>query len=242
MCPGMRRECRGRKTNEASCLENERKMKTSPRKACPVLGLEACSTAVKILESGGVVVVPTDTVYGVAAHPARPAAVKRLYEAKQRDIGKPLPLLADSGKGVTAFGARLGPVEMRLADRFWPGPLTLVLDVSQRDVDLEGAQQDTEGFRVPDHGPLRELLRMCGGVLRVSSANRSGRNPAVSAAEAVEALGKWVDLVLDGGAARGGVPSSVVRVEGCRCVVLREGAISNAELQAVAGARGGCDA
>lgn len=177
--------------------------------------------AVRVLKQGGLVIVPTDTVYGVAADPAIPSALEKLFEVKGRDRSKQVPLLAYSISDIENYGAVLNNVERRIADVFWPGPLTLVLKVGD----------GTEGFRIPSHDVVLELIRQCGGVLRVTSANLSGEPPAMTADDAVKCIGKGVSAVLDDGRAPGGVPSSVVQVdisdEGQHNIrLLREGAIS----------------
>ncbi len=161
-------------------------------------------------------VLPTDTVYGIAAHPACPDAVKRIRAIKGRAAGKPVALLASGVNAVTAFGATLPPAARKLADAYWPGALTLVLPCGNV----------YEGFRVPDHPFTLALLEACGGTLRVTSANLSGRMPALSAAAALKDVGLESDMVIDGGVSPGGVPSTVVRVdrEG-HIQILREGAI-----------------
>ena len=165
--------------------------------------------AARVLNAGGVVVIPTDTVYGLAAHPAFPAAVARLYAIKGRAAQKPIALLAADVAAVRAFGYE---VPDRLA-KFWPGALTVVVG--------------SEGFRVPDHAWTRELLRRCGGVLRVTSANLSGRRAATDAPQALADVGLSADLVVDDGLSPGGVPSTVVRVlEDGTSTVLRAGAVT----------------
>jgi L-threonylcarbamoyladenylate synthase len=204
-------------------------MAISPRirKVAPDSPSEAVlDEAAGILAGGGLVIVPTETVYGIAAHPAHEEAVRRLADAKGRDPGKPIALLAESAAAVEGYGARWSRVAGRLAEAFWPGPLTLVLDLER------GGQP--EGFRVPDFGVTRALLGRCGGMLRVSSANRSGEADARDAAEAVRGLGAAAELVLDAGRVPGGTPSSVVRVVGETVTVLREGALDIARLMEVA--------
>ena len=165
--------------------------------------------AARVLNAGGVVVSPTDTVYGLAAHPAFPDAVARLYAIKGRATQKPIALLAADVAAVRAFGYE---VPDRLA-KFWPGALTVVVG--------------SEGFRVPDHAWTRELLRRCGGVLRVTSANLSGRRAATDAPQALADVGLSADLVVDDGLSPGGVPSTVVRVlEDGTSTVLRAGAVT----------------
>lgn len=171
-----------------------------------------------LLNAGGVAVIPTDTVYGLAAHPAFPSAVDRLYTIKGREAKKPIALLAADSAAAAAFlGRPLPPAAQRLADRFWPGALTLVLP------SVGGAY---EGLRVPAHEWTRKLLAACGGTLRVTSANLSGGRPAVDAAEALADVGLSADVVVDDGPSPGGVASSVVKVDPDGGVsVLRSGGV-----------------
>ena len=163
---------------------------------------ETLDAAADLLNRGGVAVIPTDTVYGLAAHPSHPAAVERLYAIKGRDVRKPIALLATKADAVTAFGATLPPAAAKLAAERWPGALTLVLPCGD----------GYEGFRVPDHAWTRKLLAKCGGTLRVTSANLSGRRPATDAPQALADVGLSADLVIDDGVSPGGVPSTVVKV------------------------------
>ena len=164
---------------------------------------------------------PTDTVYGIAADARLPGALEKIYEAKSRDRGKPIPLLAASVTDVEAFGTTLGKVERRLAEKLWPGPLTLVLRVGDR----------MEGFRVPAHGVALALLRECGGVLRVTSANLSGEPPALTAGEAARTVGRFAAIVMDAGPSPGGAPSTVAEVVNGQIRILRDGAISREQLE-----------
>ena len=168
--------------------------------------------AADVLNRGGVVVIPTDTVYGLAARPDFPAAVERLYTIKGREAKKPIALLASDMAAVERFGYPLVGKARELAERHWPGALTLVI----------GA----EGFRVPDHARTRRLIAACGGVLRVTSANLSGRRPATDAPQALADGGLSADCVVDDGVSPGGVPSTVVRVRDDGSLeVLRPGAV-----------------
>ena len=175
------------------------------------------TAAAELLNSGGVVILPTDTVYGIAAHPARPEAVERIRAIKGRADDKPVALLASGIQAVTAFGAAMPAAARRLADAYWPGALTLVLPCGI----------GYEGFRVPDHAFTMALLVACGGTLRVTSANLSGSMPALSAAAALRDVGLEADMVIDGGISPGGVASTVVRVRADGAIrILREGAIA----------------
>jgi L-threonylcarbamoyladenylate synthase len=189
---------------------------------------EVAAEAADVLGRGGLVILPTDTVYGVAALPGRADAVERIYRAKRREQRKPIPLLASSMDAVAIFGATLGKHERRLAQRFWPGPLTLILQVNS----------GYEGFRVPDHITALAILRAAGGVLRVSSANLSGEPPALTAEQAMTALGPSVELIVDAGRVAGkGEPSAVVKMEQGNLRVLREGPISRQAMERAAGLR-----
>lgn len=176
-----------------------------------------------LFRAGGIVVVPTDTVYGVAASPDSAEALAKIVAAKGRDPSKPCQLLAASPGAAAAAGIPMPPPAAALAGAFWPGALTLVLD-------LPGG--GTEGVRVPDHPVARALCEAAGGMLRCTSANRSGEPPALTAGEAAAALPD-ADAVVDAGPAAGGVASSVVKVgpDGSLSV-FREGAIPRARLEA----------
>jgi len=167
--------------------------------------------AAAVLNAGGVAVIPTDTVYGLAAHPAHPEAVERLYTIKGREAKKPIALLAADADAAAAFVGGL-PANADDLTRHWPGALTLV---------TKG-----EGLRVPDHDWTRRLLAACGGVLRVTSANLSGRRPATDAPVALRDVGLSADLVVDDGISPGGIPSTVVRLaeDGSR-EILRAGTV-----------------
>ena len=177
------------------------------------------------LREGKLAIIPTDTVYGLAAHPGRPEAESRLFDAKGRDRDKPIPLLAAGIDDVRAFGACLTSSEEALAARYWPGPLTLVLSVSHSERETR-----TEGFRVPDHPVALAILRAAGGVLRVTSANASGHPPALTAHESMDALAPFVDIVVDAGHVSGGVASTVVRISNNEAIVIREGAVPAHEI------------
>ena len=177
---------------------------------------EGLERAAEVLLRGGVAVIPTDTVYGLAAHPAFPGAVARLYTIKARAAAKPIALLAADAAAAERFLGGLSPKARALAAAHWPGALTLVLPSNSNSF---------EGLRVPDHEWTRELLRRCGGVLRVTSANLSGQRAATDAPEALESIGLSADLVVDDGVSPGGVASTVAKVDGETVTVLRPGPI-----------------
>ncbi len=185
---------------------------------------DATARAARALQAGQLVVLPTDTVYGIAAHPARPEAIIALYAAKKRPPLKALPVLLDSIKAVEQIAQPLTPTAYRLATAFWPGPLTLV--VPKRD-DLSPliTTLTTVGVRVPNHNATRAIIEAAGGALAVTSANLSDAPDAVTVDAAAAQLGDAVALYLDGGACPGGQPSTVVQIKRNMLKILRQGPI-----------------
>jgi tRNA threonylcarbamoyl adenosine modification protein (Sua5/YciO/YrdC/YwlC family) len=185
--------------------------------------------AVEALLAGEVVVLPTDTVYGVGALPGDAAAMDRLFTVKGRDASTPIAVLCASVAQARtlvapAAHARLEPV----AERWWPGPLTLVLP-RRADVELHlGEPADTVGVRVPDH-PLVQAVAERVGPIAVSSANRHGQPTGVTAEEVAVALGRDVAVVIDGGPLSGRA-STVIDATGTEWRVLREGPLPAAEI------------
>lgn len=193
----------------------------------------AVERAVAVLEAGGLVAFPTDTVYGLAALPADRTAVARIYEVKGRLSTQSIALLVSDVARlaeVAVLPRRVYP----LVRRFWPGGLTLVLPKTAA-VHEEVSQGPTVGVRIPDLPLARELIRAAGGVLAVTSANRSGEPAALTAREVLEQLGGRIELVVDGGRCRGGVPSTVLDCTAWPPVVLRHGVVSEAAIRAALG-------
>ncbi|HXZ62122.1 MAG TPA: L-threonylcarbamoyladenylate synthase [Acidimicrobiales bacterium] len=183
------------------------------------------------LEAGGVVVLPTDTVYGLAARPADADAVRAVFRAKGRPEGMPLPILAADEAQVRGLGVAFTAAAAVLARRWWPGPLTLAFgfDAERTRPDWL-AGRDEVAVRVPDHDFLRRLLART-GVLAVTSANPHGAPTPHTADEVAAGLGTSVDLVVDGGRLPD-VPSTLVNVRGPHPVVEREGAIPSGAVAA----------
>ena len=170
----------------------------------------AIRAAVGALRAGGLVAVPTETVYGIACL-LHPAAIERLLDAKRRPPSKGITLLVDNVDQAASVG-ELSPAARRLAARHWPGPLTMVVPVRPGVTLPKVLTGDSGaiGCRVPDHPTPRALARAL-GPLPLTSANLSGGTDTRDAAEAIRQLGPWLDLVLDDGPTPGGVPSTVVR-------------------------------
>ena len=183
------------------------------------------AAAIDVLLAGGVVALPTDTVYGVAVALQTAGGVERLFQVKRRPPDKGIMLLLDDAAQAAKIGV-MGAAAAALADAFWPGGLTVIVprlpDVSLPAALTAGAP--TIGLRVPDHESPRALARAV-GPLPTTSANVSGLPEARDAAEIVDQLGDALDLILDGGPAHGGPASTIVDCSGARPVILREGAI-----------------
>jgi L-threonylcarbamoyladenylate synthase len=193
--------------------------------------------AVEILKGGGLVAFPTDTVYGLGALPWDVDAVAHLYEAKQRPSDLPIPLLlsdADQIGRVAVLVPRFRQQSRQLITRFWPGGLTLVVPKAKIVPDVVSACP-TVGLRVPDLPLAREIIRGAGGVLAVTSANLSGQPSPITAHEVEEQLGDRIDLIVDGGPCRGGVPSSILDCTVFPPLLLRRGAVSESALRAAIG-------
>jgi L-threonylcarbamoyladenylate synthase len=183
-----------------------------------------------VLRRGGLVVYPTDTVYGLGADAARADAIERIYRVKGRPDEKAIIWLVDSVRDVRACCRMDGRVE-RLAERFWPGPLTLVLE---RVAPSPGGLA-TLGVRVPAHEAALAIIRALGGPVATTSANRSGGTSARTADEASGQLGTQVDLIIDAGASPVGQESTVLDLTTDLPRVLRPGALSADEIAAALG-------
>jgi L-threonylcarbamoyladenylate synthase len=184
---------------------------------------ENVAAAAKIVRNGGLVVFPTETVYGLGCDPNNIEAVKRLLVVKG-DRNKPLPVLAASPAAVekVAFVSTNGK---RLASKFWPGPLTLIFTKKSSLPDFVTFGLDSVGLRIPNNGFALSLIRQSGGLLVGSSANRTAEKPPKSVKEISDELEEMVDVILDGGSTVQGVPSTVVDLTTDTPRILREGPI-----------------
>lgn len=185
----------------------------------------ALAAAVDALRRGGVVAYPTDTLYGLAADPASDAAMERLFAVKQRDRAQAIPLIASDLDQARAAG-RFTAGDLRLARAFWPGPLSLVVQAQAGVSRLAAADDGTVAIRVPAHPLARGLAAAFGMCITATSANLSGQPAAAVADDVAMALGDRIDLLLDGGAAPGGLPSTIVALHGGRATLMRTGAVA----------------
>jgi len=192
---------------------------------------DAIQEAAKWIVNGGVVALPTDTLYGLAADPFSAAAVARVFAVKGRAAERALPLIAADAGQVTLHLGRLPPIAQLLADRFWPGPLTLLLPAAAAlAADVTGGTGKV-GVRVPADAVARAICAEAGQPITATSANVSGE-PATADPDAVERnLGDRLDLLVDTGSTRGGAPSTIIDATGAELVLVRAGAISWDEIQ-----------
>lgn len=191
--------------------------------------------AAEILKRGGLVGFPTETVYGLGADASSKEAVSRLYAAKRRPLDHPVIVHFADADLAFSWARDVPQAAKKLAAKFWPGPLTLILKRSSKAGDCVTGGQDSVGVRVPSHPVAQELLRAFGGGIAAPSANRFGQVSPTTAAHVREDLGKDVELVLDGGPSEVGIESTIVDLSAGEPVLLRPGKISAAELEAVLG-------
>jgi L-threonylcarbamoyladenylate synthase len=190
----------------------------------------ALQKAITLVRDGHLVVFPTDTVYGVGALAFDQRGIDQLYAVKGRDNLKAIPILIGDPADLMRVTTGLGETARRLAQRFWPGPLTLVVP-RHPGLPPNLSPQPTVGVRMPDHPVALSLLRST-GPMAVTSANRSGAESSVTAQEAFAQLGERIPLILDGGRTPGGLSSTVVDCISPELVILRLGPIGMLELQA----------
>ncbi|MHB8379179.1 MAG: L-threonylcarbamoyladenylate synthase [Acidimicrobiales bacterium] len=186
--------------------------------------------AARLLIAGGVVAVPTDTVYGLAASLERADAVAAIFSMKRRPSTVALPVLVDAVASIEGMGVTWSLIARKLSDAFWPGALTIVVDVPLELARRVGGEGDTAGFRLPDDALLREVLTMTGPLV-VSSANEHAAPPCHNVEQLLTVFGesRALEAVLNGGE-RAGEVSTVVQVRGDAWQILREGAINAAQL------------
>ncbi len=189
----------------------------------------AVNEAAAWLRRGYPVVFPTDTVYGVGVLPFDAAAINRLYVLKGRPASKGIPVLLADTSDVFKVAVAIPPVAQRLIDRFWPGPLTLIVPRLSGLPDTISPNGNI-AVRLPDHAVARALIREAGGAVATTSANLSGREPALNGEDALAALQGAVAAVLDDGSTPGDRPSTIVDCSGTRPFVVREGPLSAADL------------
>ncbi|MBN1204427.1 MAG: threonylcarbamoyl-AMP synthase [Myxococcaceae bacterium] len=196
---------------------------------------ELLERAVEILRRGGVIALPTETVYGLAANAEDELAVRRVFAIKGRPATHPLIVHLAGAEALPEWARHIPEEARRLAAAFWPGPLTLVLPRTPRATDAVTGGQDTVALRVPSHPVALAVLRALGGGLAAPSANRFGRVSPTTAEHVRQDLGAEVDLILDGGPCTVGVESTIVDLSAGPPAILRPGGLAAEELERVLG-------
>ncbi|MDE2059082.1 MAG: threonylcarbamoyl-AMP synthase [candidate division NC10 bacterium] len=190
----------------------------------------AVARAVLVLRKGGLVAFPTDTLYALGADASNPLAVRRVFVAKGRSLRSPIPLLVADLMMATRLVGELPEAAVRLAERYWPGPLTLIVRAPRGICTLLTAGTGRIGLRAPDAAVALTLIRQFGGPVTGTSANRSRDKDPLDAHEVLRQLGDQVDLVLDGGPVAGRSPSTVVDVTVSPPVIVRRGPVRQEEI------------
>ena len=191
--------------------------------------------AVAILRRGGLVAFPTETVYGLGADAGNDDAIKNLYAAKGRPGSHPVIVHLGDASQLSQWASEVTPLARKLAQKFWPGPLTLILRRQPRVSAALTGGQDTIGLRVPAHPVAQALLKAFGSGIAAPSANRFGHVSATTAGHVRSEFGADVDLVLDGGQSEVGIESTIIDATGAQPVLLRPGRITAQEIEAAAG-------
>lgn len=189
--------------------------------------------AVQALRDGDLVAFPTETVYGLGANAQNPVAVRKIFEAKGRPTTHPVIVHLDSPKYLHRWVSEVPEVALRLAEKFWPGPLTMVMPRASNVHDIVTGGQDTVAIRVPSHPMAQQLLTAFGGGIAAPSANRYGRLSPTRAEHVRDELGAAVKVILDGGESQIGLESTIVACEGSQVRLLRPGAVTATQLRSV---------
>jgi L-threonylcarbamoyladenylate synthase len=191
---------------------------------------KAVTEAVALLQAGELVAFPTDTVYGVGAHAFIERAVASLYEVKERPPDRYIPLLLSGSDDLPQVARSVPELAWTLAERFWPGALTLIVPKGPDVLDIVSAGPGV-AVRVPAHSVVTELIRRLGAPLAATSANLSGRPSPTTTGDALNQLGGRIPLILDGGPCEGGISSTVLDLTQSPPCVLRQGGIASDVLE-----------
>ncbi len=191
--------------------------------------------AVQALRDGDLVAFPTETVYGLGANAQNPVAVRKIFEAKGRPASHPVIVHLDSPRYLHRWVREVPETALRLGERFWPGPLTIVMPRAANVHDIVTGGQDTIAVRVPSHPMAQQLLTAFGGGIAAPSANRYGRLSPTRPDHVRDELGDAVRIILDGGECQIGLESTIVACEGSRVRLLRPGAVTASQLREIVG-------
>ena len=189
--------------------------------------------AADILMSGGTVIFPTDTVLGLGVHAFKKDAIEKIYEIKGRDRNKPINILISDIDKLASLVEPLNKIEEKLAETFWPGPLTLILKLKESNINLYNFTKSdgTIGIRIPKSEIAREIIRKSGGIVATTSVNLSGDEPAILVSEINPIIKEKVDYIINQNESSTREPSTVVKVDDETINILRQGALSMSDLE-----------
>lgn len=184
----------------------------------------------QIIKKGGIVVFPTETVYGIGTNGLNIESISRLYKVKQRPINKPISLLVSSIEMVNMVAKDITDMEYKLMNKFFPGPLTIILKKKSIVPDNLTNNTDTVGIRMPDNIIAKKLIEYSNAPIATSSANISGKTSGTDINNIIEDFKDKVDYYIDGGKSKLGIGSTIVKIEGSYPIILREGSISKEQI------------
>ena len=186
-----------------------------------------------IIRQGGIVVFPTETVYGIGTNGLDSKAISKVYHVKQRPLNKPISLLVSSLEMVKAVTENISDIEYKLMEEFFPGPLTIILKKNKLVPNNLTNNTDTVGIRLPDNIIARKLIEYANVPIATPSANISGRSSGTNIQDIIKDFGDKVDYYIDGGPSKLGIGSTIVKIDGDKPVILRHGSISEEEINKI---------
>ena len=184
-----------------------------------------------IIKNGGIVVFPTETVYGIGTNGLDKEAVERLYKIKERPLNKPISLLVSDYEMIEKVVKDINELEYKIMKKFFPGPLTIILNKKDIVPDIVTSGGSTVGIRMPEEEITRKLIEYAGVPIAAPSANISGKASGIDLQEIIKEFGDKVDCYIDGGKSKIGIGSTIVKVENNTIKILREGSISKKEIE-----------
>lgn len=185
----------------------------------------------EIIKNGGIVVFPTETVYGIGTNGLDKEAVERLYKIKERPLNKPISLLVSDYEMIEKVVKDINELEYKIMKKFFPGPLTIILNKKDIVPDIVTSGGSTVGIRMPEEEITRKLIEYAGVPIAAPSANISGKPSGIDLQEIIKEFGDKVDYYIDGGKSKIGIGSTIVKVENNTIKILREGSISKKEIE-----------
>ena len=197
------------------------------------LDYEELKTPAKIIKEGGIVIFPTETVYGIGTNGLDKEAIKKLYEVKQRPLNKPISLLVSNIEMVEQVAQNISKLEYKIMQNFFPGPLTIILEKKDIVPDILTANTNTVGIRMPSGEIARKLIEYAGVPIATPSANISGKPSGTNIKDIQKDFEGKVDCFIDNGESKLGIPSTIVRVINNEVHILRQGSISMEQINAI---------